>query len=463
MTIPTRVLIGRRAFVFGAMASAMLPACASDTPAADGPPPTGTGAKVPSPAAFVRTSWSTDPWSLGSYSFMAVGAEPAMRAALAAPIDGRLFFAGEATDADDPGTVNGALATGRRVVSEVASNAAAGARVAVIGAGAAGAQAASLLVEDGFEVVVYEARDHMGGRLDTVQPAGWPIPVERGASWVHAVDASDLADRLARLGVATVPFGYEAAMLGANGQPIEDIEAFYDGVETSIEDAVDAAGGRDDDISLAAAIADRPSPGDPTALAHFLSSEIVTEFGADPDEISAWWGLEEGSEGDDELVVGGYVRLVEDLLDGIAVEYEAAVSAITVRDGRVSLTVDDTPIDVDAVVVTVPLGVLKAGTIEFDPPLPGTHLAAIDALGFGVLDKLWLRFDQQFWSNEALMWTLVDDPDFPEWFNLAPVTGEPVLLGLVGGGRARRYAAATDDELVTTALRSLQRLADAGW
>ena len=43
-------------------------------------------------------------------------------AALAAPLAGSLFFAGEATDLiGDPGTVQGALATGARAAAEIVS------------------------------------------------------------------------------------------------------------------------------------------------------------------------------------------------------------------------------------------------------------------------------------------------------------------------------------------------------
>lgn len=42
----------------------------------------------------------------------------------------------------------------------------------------------------------------------------------------------------------------------------------------------------------------------------------------------------------------------------------------------------------DAVLVTVPLGVLKAGTIVFDPPLPPWKASAISKLGFGNLNKV---------------------------------------------------------------------------
>ena len=50
--------------------------------------------RVPEPLAMIRSSWSTDEWARGSYSFLPVGATPALRVALAQPINGRLFFAG---------------------------------------------------------------------------------------------------------------------------------------------------------------------------------------------------------------------------------------------------------------------------------------------------------------------------------------------------------------------------------
>jgi monoamine oxidase len=63
--------------------------------------------------------WGHDPFARGAYSYVAVGGGNA-RAALAAPIDGTLFFAGEATSANGQGgTVNGALASGERAAAEL--------------------------------------------------------------------------------------------------------------------------------------------------------------------------------------------------------------------------------------------------------------------------------------------------------------------------------------------------------
>ncbi|MFZ1542359.1 MAG: FAD-dependent oxidoreductase, partial [Candidatus Microthrix parvicella] len=75
---------------------------------------TSTRQPVPEPTAMVRTNWSKDPWARGSYSYLPVGATPELRRALGTPIDDRLFFAGEATDLGDPGTVHGARASGMR-------------------------------------------------------------------------------------------------------------------------------------------------------------------------------------------------------------------------------------------------------------------------------------------------------------------------------------------------------------
>jgi len=64
--------------------------------------------------------WQADPFSRGVYSYGMVGSDGAQET-LAAPIDGTLFFAGEATATGQTGTVHGALASGQRAASQIAS------------------------------------------------------------------------------------------------------------------------------------------------------------------------------------------------------------------------------------------------------------------------------------------------------------------------------------------------------
>jgi monoamine oxidase len=62
--------------------------------------------------------WHSDPYARGSYSYAKVGCSE-QRAVLAAPVDDRLFFAGEACSINDYSTAHGAYRTGVRAAEEV--------------------------------------------------------------------------------------------------------------------------------------------------------------------------------------------------------------------------------------------------------------------------------------------------------------------------------------------------------
>lgn len=77
------------------------------------------GSNIPDPAGFARTRWLNDPLAVGSYSFNALGVSSTTRTALAQPVGGRLYFAGEATDPDYYGTVHGAYLSGQTVAANI--------------------------------------------------------------------------------------------------------------------------------------------------------------------------------------------------------------------------------------------------------------------------------------------------------------------------------------------------------
>jgi len=72
--------------------------------------------------AWFSHDWSSDAFSLGAYGYVGVGGVPAQKA-LARPVAGTLFFAGDALDPEEIGTVAGALRTGRRAGQEAARSA----------------------------------------------------------------------------------------------------------------------------------------------------------------------------------------------------------------------------------------------------------------------------------------------------------------------------------------------------
>ncbi len=67
---------------------------------------------------IIESAWARDPYALGSYSYGSPGAQAA-RAKLAAPVDGRLFFAGEHCSDVDFSTAHGAYRTGVAAAHEL--------------------------------------------------------------------------------------------------------------------------------------------------------------------------------------------------------------------------------------------------------------------------------------------------------------------------------------------------------
>ena len=55
------------------------------------------GAEIPDPLKVERTRWGSDPFALGTYSFVGVGSSGSDYDVLKKPL-GNLFFAGEATE-----------------------------------------------------------------------------------------------------------------------------------------------------------------------------------------------------------------------------------------------------------------------------------------------------------------------------------------------------------------------------
>lgn len=79
----------------------------------------GAGAARDAYVAGDLHDWNGDPFAMGAYSYILVGGRTA-RADLAEPLDGTLFFAGEATArGGEGGTVNGAIESGERAAREV--------------------------------------------------------------------------------------------------------------------------------------------------------------------------------------------------------------------------------------------------------------------------------------------------------------------------------------------------------
>lgn len=77
------------------------------------------GDEVPTPTGVRVTRWQDDPFTRGSYAYMAVGSQTSDHDLLATPVGGVLHLAGEGTWTDDPATVTAALCSGHRAAERV--------------------------------------------------------------------------------------------------------------------------------------------------------------------------------------------------------------------------------------------------------------------------------------------------------------------------------------------------------
>lgn len=123
--------------------------------------------------------------------------------------------------------------------------------------------------------------------------------------------------------------------------------------------------------------------------------------------------------------------ILASLSEGLDICPNTRVSHISYSNDGVSVG----DMDADYVVCTVSLGVLKAGAAVFEPALPRVVQDAIDALGFGTVTKIALKFGKPFWELETQYFGIMTEPKgrWNYWLNYRTVSVENILLGLPFG------------------------------
>lgn len=111
------------------------------------------------------------------------------------------------------------------------------------------------------------------------------------------------------------------------------------------------------------------------------------------------------------------------------------VTTVSRRLHGMQVTTDDGKVfDADAVIVAVPLGVLKANLLQFEPRLPDWKEAAIKDLGVGNENKIALFFETVCWPNVEFLGVVAPTSYGCSYFlNLHKATGHPVLIYMPAG------------------------------
>jgi monoamine oxidase len=349
----------------------------------------------------------------------------------------------------------------------VASQAQTTKRVIVIGAGAAGIAAASRLQREGHTVLVLEARDRIGGRVNTNRTLS-PHPIELGAEFLHG-DEVVTWDYVEAFGLRTLEAGIGSTSYVHSNGKLQDATTWQremTGIDGSLEDVLwDAAdlwirgGGEDmtldELIDASEMLQDLRDP----SVRRVLDNMYGEEVAAGTTQHGVYGIVEAAYDGDgsgDFRVQSGYSTLLARMSTGLDIRLNTPVRRIdTSGAGATVEAMDGTSFTADAVIVTLPLAVLKKRAVEFNPPLPDWKWEAVDALGAGKVDKVILRFKERFWP--ANLGELFTDKTLQVWWQPGDGRADapPILTSNTGGANGALLADLTAEEAIQLGLREL--------
>lgn len=270
--------------------------------------------------------------------------------------------------------------------------------VLIIGAGISGLAAAKKLKDKGYNVTVLEAQPKVGGRLATNRSLG--IPFDEGASWIHGTNGNPITTLAQQAGMTT----FETVDQNRKSFDIGGVlrtPSQYDTAEDELYSILNTIKNSGTPTQSFESVFNTLYP-DKAAnrLWKFLLSTYITFDCGDLNNLSSLL-YNEGEEfgGPEKIATNGYDTLPNYLANGITVQLNQRVSKIDYSDNKVTVTHNGLQTTADYVLVTVPLGVLKANTIQFTPSLPSAKLNAIQKIGMGCVNKFLVTWDTAFWDD----------------------------------------------------------------
>ncbi|MEI9864903.1 MAG: NAD(P)/FAD-dependent oxidoreductase [Limisphaerales bacterium] len=327
-------------------------------------------------------------------------------------------------------------------------------RVVVIGGGAAGLSAASSLVRMGCQVTLLEAKERLGGRIHTITDGN--LTIELGAEFLHG-ESQTITNAIKAAGLSTHYIR-------------EDYQIFDDGhfkhvnLLKEIDKIIHQINIRERDCSFEEFL-------DAQTL-NITNRERAIGFvegfhAAHPGDIGAH-SLRRGEYAAEKMpstkqgrINEGYGSLIDFLereirAHGGELLTGAVVEKVRWQPGQVEVTFHhderQVVIEADAVVTTLPLGVLKAGTVEFQPGL-NVKREAIEQLRFGNVIKVVFEFRERWWPDFGFL--VAPDELLPTWWT---DPRGPVLTGWAGGPKADLLLKYSPKQLEQFGLKTLALL-----
>jgi len=335
-----------------------------------------------------------------------------------------------------------------------------GKKITVIGAGISGLTAANVLRNRGGEVTVLEAKNHVGGRIQTDWNLG--APFELGAGWIHGPSAENpvrsLADKVDSTFFITDDEAIE--IYDVTGDEMDEDESdeieeiWYEVLEEMDADSegsiLKILNEYDDEIW------ENPN------VRWIFSAYTEFEYGGSINDISAGLIHEmSGYSGDDVIITSGYDKIIKILAQHLDIRINSPVRSVSYGySDHVTVETKGETFTSDYVICSVPLGVLKNDSITFSPNLPPYMKTSINKVGFGTVTKLAIKFTSQFWDSDVQYYGTVNEDTgrWPLWLNYKTFSDENILMGFCFGDYALTADRMSDQELLRDALEVINNI-----
>ncbi|KAL4810355.1 hypothetical protein BDV18DRAFT_130827 [Aspergillus unguis] len=296
------------------------------------------------------------------------------------------------------------------------------ANIAIVGAGLSGLRCADILIQNGAQVTIFEARDRVGGRVH--QSKVGEHLVDMGPNWIHGAGENPIMDIASQTKATLHDFEGNQLVFGSDGSVVDEkvTAKISDALWTTIDEAFKYSNSYKDEIpaekSLLDFIRERLEKTSLIEEEKSMCIESARLWGAyvgDPIDRQSlkFFSLEESIDGSNYFLASTYKEILKHVsataLQHATIHLNQPIVKIHskpfIHDTRtrreITLTTQSGQNHIfDEVVVTCPLGWLKRNKAAFIPELPPRLNTAIDAISYGRLEKVYITFPTAFWHTE---------------------------------------------------------------
>jgi len=391
-------------------------------------------------------------------------------------------------------------------------------RIIIVGAGASGIVAAIRLKQMGYSPLILEARQRLGGRVHscegvdagaTIMTAGANSPVyhwckELKIAMHQIADSGRIYDSSGKL----ISFRYDLEVQEVFNKLLDKASKM---TQHELSQLIDRPIYNIRNVSLGE-VMQKLCHNYVKNFQHPEESELILKLfywhianleygiGTDLGPVGLkGWDLDDRYEtkGHHFLIQGGVNQVFKKLamLHDLDIRYEHQVTHVDYNDDIVRIgckkttnyvsnprtnseeknvnhSTFHTDYEAEKVLVTVPLFVLKNQTIDFSPALPNWKTTVIQKMGFGVLNKVILFFEERFWteglfyfgqttsSSEEAVNNKVGSKTFHPYlyWDMTESVGRPCLMSLVPGNSAINIESIPEKEVIETVMERLRSM-----